>query len=306
MISRLNLPALILLIGLCSPLALHAQGSTGLSFLKIGVGGRNIAMGDAAVAGGTNAEAAYYNPALIAASRSASVTIMHNKWFGDITTQYLGAAVPLEGWSFGVFVGLTSVPEIEIRTVPGEAEDTFDSHNFAAGFTAAMPLGEDVEIGITAKYVFEKILVHSADGYAFDLGIRAQPFEGEILSRVVLGAAVSNLGSMSELHDESSKLPALARYGAAYSIPVQVTKGNLNIEVNGMTLFDNSKTHISIAGEIDYSRLLFIRAGYQSGFDVKDFTAGVGVAYSAVRFDYGYTPFKELGSAHTVSLSIIF
>ncbi len=191
---------------------LFAQaGGSGLSFLKIGADARAIAMGDAGVVTADNGGAVYYNPALIAGDESASITITHNEWVQDLTTEYLGIVVPYQSWSLGIQMGLTSVAGIEIRDRPGEPQGTFDSRNFAGGLTAAFALADGVDVGVTAKYVMEKIYTDAADGYAFDFGAAIDPFNGGDLHGLRFGLAVANLGSMSELRYTSTKLPTLSR-----------------------------------------------------------------------------------------------
>lgn len=298
---------LVLAFFIADPDLLYAQaGSAGLSFLKIGVGARSMGMGDAGVANADMGSAMYYNPALIADDGSGAITIMHNEWIEDITTEYLGLSVPFSGWSFGIHLGLTSVGGIEVRDVPGEPLALTDTRNFAGGFTAAFALADGVDFGATAKYVFEKIDVEEAGGYAFDFGLAVRPFSEGDLAELRTGVALANLGSMTELRTVSTNLPLLLRYGAAYRIPVEAVKGALNVSAEGLSLLEESTTHLNLGAEFDYVGMVFLRLGYQSGYENKGLTFGAGATYSALRFDYAFTSFSEVfGNAHTVALSVI-
>ncbi|MBN1447353.1 MAG: PorV/PorQ family protein [Bacteroidetes bacterium] len=290
------------------PALLPAQsGQAGLSFLKNGVGARTVGMGDVGVAGAADmGTAMYYNPALLADDTDASITIMHNEWIQDITTEYIGISIPLRGWTFGLFMGLTSVEGIEVRDRPTpEPIATTDSRNFAGGISAAFQVMESVSVGFNAKYIFEKIHVDDAGGYAFDFGLAAHPFTNGQLQNLGFGLALANLGSMSELASTETTLPLLLRYGAGYAIPVTSLKSRLNIEVNGVTLLEEETTHANIGLEFDYVDMVFARIGYQSGYDNKNVSFGAGARYSTLRFDYAFVPFSEsFGNAHTVALSI--
>ena len=303
--KRIILSAFLLAIVL--PAAVSAQsGGAGLSFLKIGVGARVMGMGDAGVAGDDRGSALYYNPALIADDAQASITITHNEWIEDITTEYLGVAVPLDGWSFGLHLGLTSVGGVEVRETPGEALGVTDTRNFAGGLSAAFALAEGVDVGATAKFVYEKIHVDEASGYAFDLGVTARPFSEGDLANLRTGVTLANVGSMSALRTVETVLPMLLRYGAGYRVPIESVKGGLTIEAAGLTLLEESTTHVSIGAEFDYLGTVFLRAGYQSGYESKDLSFGGGAAYGSLRFDYAYTPFTDiLGDAHTIALSVL-
>jgi hypothetical protein len=72
-------------------------------------------------------------------------------------------------------------------------------------------------------------------------------------------------------------------------------------------LLDAHATHLNLGVEADYDRTLFVRLGYQTGYDTRGFSAGIGASYSLLRFDYAVTPWSEgFGLAHTASLSFIF
>ncbi|MBE0644231.1 MAG: PorV/PorQ family protein [Bacteroidetes bacterium] len=303
--SFLFIATLLALFILAAPRINAQSGGSGLSFLKIGVGARSMGMGDAGVADADMGSAMYYNPALIADDDAASVTIMHNEWIEDISTEFVGVSVPLNGWSFGVHMGLTSVGGIELRDVPGEPIGETDTRNFAGGVTAAFAIADGVDVGATAKYVFEKIHVDEAGGYAFDFGVAVRPFSEGALANLRTGITLANIGSMTELRTVSTKLPSLLRYGASYRVPMESVKGGLNVAAEGLTLLEESTTHINLGAELDYLGMVFLRLGYRSGYDNNGISFGGGAKYSSLRFDYAFTPFSEsFGNAHTISLSI--
>jgi hypothetical protein len=231
---------------------------------------------------------------------------MHNAWIQDITTDALGAGLKLDGWSLGLNMVLGSVGGIEVRDVPGAADGTFDARNFSAGLTIAIPLEDWLAAGVSLKYLFEKIYVDAADGYAFDLGVQCRPFSTGGLAPLTFGLAASNLGSMSKLRNEASKLPAMLRYGASYSTPLGFQDGSAVIAVDGVTVFDEHRTHVNMGIEAGYDNAVFLRAGYQTGYDTKGFSAGLGVSWSMLRFDYAFVPFSDsFGTSHTFSLSAV-
>jgi hypothetical protein len=304
--KRILFTAFVLI--LLAPQDAFAQaGQAGLSFLKNGVGARSVAMGNAGVALGDLGSAMYYNPALLADDERASISIVHNEWIQDITTEYVGIALPANGWSFGVFLGLTSVAGIELRDTPSpEPDGTFDSQNFAGGVTASFALADVLDFGVNLKYIFEKIHVDDASGYAVDFGVSSQPFADGDLKDLRFGAALANLGSMSELSSAETTLPLLLRYGAGYAIPVRALKSAINVEVGGVSLLEESTTHANIGVEFDYIDMVFLRLGYRSGFDDKDISFGAGARYSSLRFDYAFVPHNDsFGNAHTIALSIM-
>ena len=299
-------PALILILFL-SANVLHGQGGrAGMSFLKIGVGGRSLGMAETGVTQADRGTSMYYNPALVAMQPRAAISLMHNEWVEDLTTDYLGVVVPFSGWSLGVNLGLTSVDNIEVRSRPGNPEGVFDSRNFAGGVTIAFPLFDGFDAGVTAKYLFEKIYTDVAGGYAFDFGAHWMPIGEGDFKTLRLGASVANLGSMSDLRSTPTELPALMRYGASYDHEIETMHGGLLVEIGAVSLLTEKSTHMHAGLEFRYMDMLFLRTGYQTGYDVKGFSAGLGAGYSTFRFDYAYTPFQDgFGVAHTISLSTL-
>ncbi|MCH8979797.1 MAG: UPF0164 family protein, partial [Armatimonadetes bacterium] len=90
-------------------------GSVGAQFLKIGVGARYLAMGEAAVASSGDAFSLFWNPAALAEIEDNQFALAHTDWVLDITLNYAAYARRIEG--FGVFaVGVTAlgIPEQEV------------------------------------------------------------------------------------------------------------------------------------------------------------------------------------------------
>jgi hypothetical protein len=306
MLQRSFLFVVTLALVLLPAVASAQAGGTGLSFLKIGADARIMAMGDAGVVAADKGGATYYNPALLADDENASITIMYNEWLADVTATFAGVVVPMSSWTLGIHMALTSVGGIEVRDRPGEAQSTFDSHNFSGGLSAALSLMKGVDVGITAKYILEKLYTDAADGFAFDFGAAVHPFQGGELHGLKFGLAVANIGSMSDLRYVSTKLPTLLRAGASYDIPVTSLQSTLLLTGGVMTIFDDEATHITAGAEFDYVNTLYFRLGYQSGYDMKNISFGAGFAFTSLRFDYAYTPFTGgfTGAAHTIGISI--
>lgn len=59
--------------------------------------------------------------------------------------------------------------------------------------------------------------------------------------------------------------------------------------------------------ELEYKHAFAMRAGYQTGYDTKNFSAGVGVRYSVFQVDYAFMPVEyDLGTMQTFTLVIQF
>lgn len=303
----ITLAALSLGLLATSPEPSHSQaGASGLAFLKLGVSGKGVAMADAMAATSGGVSSLYYNPAGIldptAGAPSTRFMFTHKEWIQDTRLEFLGGTTRLgEHDALGAFVTAASISDIEIRTAPGEAEGTFSASNMAIGVTYSHRFGESIRAGITAKYLYEKILVDNASGFAADLGIQADtPIEN-----LTLGAALQNLGGMSPLRNEKTALPALARLGGAYALEFSEGLYALTGAADGVYIFPEKRTYLNVGAEAVFHRLAAVRVGYQFGSETRGLTAGIGIAYGVFGLDYAHSPLSsDLGSAHTISIGV--
>src|SRR5262245_2441114 len=69
-------------------------GTSGSTFLKIGVGARPAALGDAYLALSDDASGFHWNPAGLAQTLLPEISLMHNEYFADIKYEYVGYSMP--------------------------------------------------------------------------------------------------------------------------------------------------------------------------------------------------------------------
>lgn len=282
-------------------------GSTGMAFLKLGTDARSAALSDATTAAGYGAAATTQNPAgLISVQdpgKSLDLLFTHREWIQDTRIEYLAVRIGLDSLqSLGVSLSSLATEEIEIRTRPGPAEGTFAARNASVGLTYARSFG-DLALGITAKMLYEKILVDDATGFAVDLGGRWQ----SPLPNLVVGAALQHLGGMGKLREESTTLPATLKAGAAYGIGWESPRLDLLMAADLAYLFGEGKPYASLGAEIGYDRMIAGRLGYQFGSEGRGFSAGVGFRYSLFQLDYAYAPIAhDLGNTHTITVGLTF
>ncbi|MBS1491891.1 MAG: PorV/PorQ family protein [Bacteroidetes bacterium] len=274
-------------------------GNTGLSFLKTGVGAREISMGEAVSSISDDGTAVYYNPARLFNGPNNSLTLMHNASVADYTIDYIGAKISWSKFAFGVGIHSASVSDIEIRTAPGAVIDKFNSRDLSIGLSLAYKLSENLSIGVTPKFLYEKIYVDESSGMAFDFGANYTK------NNINMSFVVANVGSVNELKNEETKLPTYVRFGASY----KTGKGNMSylIGADGFKVMDGGIFHLHTGVEAGYKQIVFLRAGYQTQYENKSFTAGVGLKYKSLNFDYAFVPYKnEFGSSNSFSLGFTF
>lgn len=293
---------LVAILFLSSEWLFGQAGQAGLSFLKLGVGARSLAMSEAAVATTNDPSATYYNPAGLRLTQRPQLFIMHKEWIQGTQTEFLAATVPFESFSFGVHLNATSIPDIEIRQRPGPPDNTFTARNASIGISGAYGVDSALNIGATVKYLYEKILVDETFGIGVDIGgIYQSPWD------ISFGASLSNIGSMGKLRNESSKLPTILRLGAARTKQIESLYGSITFEADVMSILPEKNSYLLIGGEFAYDKTLTLRVGYATGYETRNITAGVGLKYGIITLDYAYVPLQlDFGTTHTFSLGIEF
>ena len=271
--------------------------STGLAFLKLGIGARAIAMGEAYSALSTDASGLYYNPAGIALGNENEVTVMHKQWIFGTATEYLAGTFHDRALAFGISLNSTNIDGIELRQQPGPSEGTFGLHDFAVSGTASWRVDSSLSVGASAKLLYEKIFVNESNGVAFDFGACYK------IDGFGFAVALANLGSMSKLINDPITLPAGIRVGASFENSL-TTEFALTFSGDGIRVFKDEGFRLHLGCEVLYRSVLAVRSGYQVGYEAKGVSGGIGVRYAYVQFDYAYVPMSDqLGNAHTFGLT---
>jgi hypothetical protein len=283
------------------PCTLLAQGtSSGLAQLKLPFAPRPAALGESTVADESHLASVALNPANIV-SDDAAILFSHTEWIQDVRTEFLAARAPLSFATLGLTVISTSIKGIEIRERPGPSVGTFTAQASVFGLTAGSQTVEGISAGISLKYVYEKIYVDEATGFSADLGVLARtPMEG-----LTAGLSVTNLGKMGTLRNERTELPARIQGGATYAMNFR----DFAVRVSPAVVFglNTSAVHGQLGIEGSYQKFLSLRLGYQTGYEIRGLSAGVGIVHEFVALDYALVPFSEgLGNAHMIAIGVRF
>ena len=292
------------LIILASTISLaQSAGSSGLSFLKFGYGARNIAMGDAGASASNDLSALFYNPSRLVSTEMNEVLFMHNEWIQDIRSEVGGIKWNMFNIPWAVGFNVTTVDDIEVRERPGEPISKFNANYFFGSLSSGFNVIDHLDFGLTFKYLYEGLLNDESTGYGFDFGLNyATPIEGLTASTVI-----RNIGAMNELKVEKTKLPTEFRLGGSYNFGYESSKTNFVVVAELQKYLDTDDTHVIGGIEGVYSQTFALRVGYQSGYEARSFTGGIGIMWGSLRFDYAYMPFSlGLGNANLFSIQFKF
>lgn len=313
------------------------NGTVAAAFLEIGIGARAEAMGGAYTAQYGYAESIYWNAAGLAFTEKVTASFTNTQWLADLQLDFGTIAVPVKSIRGTVAVGFTTLgtPSQPVRTVqqPEGTGEMYDARDFAFNFSAASKLADNFSVGLTAKYINQRIYNVSAQQLALDAGILYQtPLDG-----LTMGASLSNFGedmSLSgrvlddiidpDLENEgvenipvsyktrTEALPQIFRFGLAYQRDIN-TDFDLTTSVD--VLHPRGATEsVNMGAEVGFRKLFYMRAGYQNLFEryaINGLTLGGGLRYilpnrTIFMVDYAWSDWGILNDAHRVSLSIAF
>lgn len=285
------------------PAFANAADTSALTSLRLPVGARAVAMGEAMSAAAADATALYWNPALLAQANGNSVALMHAAYLAG--TSYDFGAVNFRKNKFGLAIGVQKFASGDMTGYDdtGTEVGTFSHSDLAIMLGLGYEFLPGYAAGVTPKYVHSS-LVSDAETWAVDIGF-ATPYYND---RVKFAAVLANWGGKIHYDRADEDLPRILRLGAACKVtPKLVATAEAGLPKAGTKY---------VAGGLEYNEVidkvrLAGRAGYNSrtAGDVPGFnglSAGVGIGFGQVTADYALTFFGELGTAHRFSLSFKF
>jgi len=279
-------------------------GTTGLSFLRIDVGGRGAAMGGAHTSASEGAFSMYWNPALLARVRGYDLALMHTEWFQDIRYDYAAFAAGGGDQAVGLSVGALYMGDIEYRI---DTRQDPIGHFSAGDYMVAVSYARSVQgvhIGATLKAIHERIYHDTASGIAGDIGFAYEVVH--VFPGIRLGGTIQNLGPKFRFRDVPFKLPTQLRAGISYHSPMGMRIGQLVVAAD-VTKPNDGDVRAGFGAEYDYNDRFQVRAGYRVGYDTADLTAGIGVKFKSYRVDYAFVPYQyDLGNTHRIALGVSF
>jgi hypothetical protein len=296
------------LIGLMMALPTAAfaadPGEAGVLFLRLGLGARASAMGEAYAAVGEDASSVFWNPGAMPAVLGTHLTLVHNEYFQSLRFEQAAITHETKWGTFGfMFTGLymDDMPRYD-ETGSSSPLGTFGAYDVAVGVAYGRYKVPNVAVGISIKPVYERIDELSASGIAFDAGI----YHVSRIKGVKLAAVVANLGTPMKFEEQEFALPRYARIGGSYEREVEAIDGRLLFTFDALFPNDDGvREHIG--GEYSYRRMVALRAGYKAGYDSQGATFGLGVVYHEIGVDYAFLPVSnDLGNSHRFALNFNF
>ena len=287
-------------------------GTAMAQFLKIGVGGRAVGMGEAFAAVANDASALYWNPAGIAQTTQNEVMFSHVNWPVDVRHEFVGYVHHFgKANVFGLSITALHTDDMEETTeyAPLGTGNYVTFGDIAVGLTYARQMTDRFSFGVTAKYMDETLAELHARAFMVDLGTYYWTGFGK--SRFAV--AVSNFSTrniepkgtltgrdgVTRSSFQDFAPPIIFRIGFATEVmDNERHKMTTAVQLNHPN--DNAE-NVNLGVEYWWNKTLALRSGYRLNYDEESLTLGGGLALPMGRFhlslDFAYSDFGRLGNA---------
>jgi hypothetical protein len=299
---RKTVVAALLLNVLTPSVWASSPGTTGAEVLKIGVGARAIAMGEAYTAQADDVSSLYWNPAGLALMQERQASFMYDQMYRDLSYSNLAIGFPLENGAIGASLSYLGYGSIAGYDPNGDPIGDQSAHS-AVGTVGAAWLGNQWSAGINLKGIQENLADDKANAFAFDAGVNLIYPKPVLGGTMRLGLVAQNLGSGIKHIEQEDDLPTAYKVGLA-AVQLMNRKLNLSFDYNMPKEEDGI---FSTGAEYWLNRYLALRAGYvNSEREGNGARAGIGLRIRGVSFDYAYAGQGELGMSHRYEMSFRF
>lgn len=301
-------------------------GRTAFQFVKIGIGARQAAIGEACIANVRDVNAVFWNPANLAGIKSTEASFSYARWLADMN--FLAGAIAWRWQGIGI-LGLSYAAldygNIQEALVigPGGSSDTRTGNTFTggdllAGLSFSREFTDKLAIGVTAKFLQEKLFNYTEHLFAFDVGTNYDVGYKGI--RLAMSAQNFATGSAQWLEAsdrvEGYDIPLLFRIGASVELAGNAESfmriGNDHhfwLSAEAINSNDYGE-RLHFGGEYAFGDFLSLRAGYRINYEEGNWSFGFGlhprVSNFDVRVDYAYVSYEFLDSPHRLTASLAF
>ena len=291
-------------------------GISTAQFLKIGVGGRATAMGDAFVAVANDVSALYWNPAGLTQFSDNQIIFSHNQWVVDINHDFVGAVYHLDDAnSFGVSLTALTMDEMKVTTeyAPFGTGEYFGFSDLGISVSYSRKMTDQFSFGGTVRYIEETLDKLKMRGFMIVLGTYYWTGLGSTRFAVTVSNFGNDLapdgevvlvGNRTKSEWQSFSPPTMFRIGFAFE-PYEDEQHRLTTSIQLNHPNDNSE-NVSLGAEYVWNKMFFARGGYKFNVDEQNYSFGAGVnvpiSIANISVDYAFANFSRLGSAHRFSI----
>ena len=304
----------ITVLALLIPLLAFSSEYSGYAseFLRVEVGAAPSAMGGAYTSLAEGSIATYWNPAGITSTEHISATFSHHECLMDLKQEFAGftfkTPIGVFGTSFNTFTYGTLIGYDE----QGNKTPDFTARSNCFSVCYARRFIEPVDMGLSFKYIWERIETAKANTIAFDIGVRAKMFNS-----FLIGMVIQNLGPGEKFISSSNSLPLILRLGSAFT-PYESDLFTETASVD-FSMVKSGRRCLHLGSQTTLYRTIHLRAGYRhaSVDTAEEFTMGAGLSFNRlipafsdtnIELDFSQTfgSVEGLGNLSRITMSFEF
>ncbi len=287
------------------------KAQVGFRFLEYPVSAEVVGKGAVGVVNTPSANGIFWNPALLGGiSNNAEISFNHAAGIADINYNACAGAVKIED------VGVIGVSFLSMdygdlqgtrRATSGDGyvkTGKFSPSAYSAGLSFSQQITDRFAYGVHLKYAKQDLgsayvsriipekdtveistVKYDLDAFALDVGA----FYDFKFKGIKFGAVMHNISKEMKYEITEFPLPFSVSFGATIE-PLQFLKGisedhKLVVLVESLHPRDFGEK-VKIGGEYTYLEKFIARAGYESNYDERGFTAGLGVKHTFGEFRF--------------------
>jgi hypothetical protein len=317
------------------------------AFMANGGGARALGMGGAFTAVADDPSTTFWNPAGLATVKNRELLLMHSERFGDlIDRDFVAYTQPVSWGLFGgessgigvsvIRLGVDDIPFTDHLTgqldTDGDGTVSDDElrglfnlqdqiqYKSDQEFALMLSYGESMgnwQVGATVKFIRQSVGPYSSLGIGADIGL----LRPNIWKRLAFGVKFQDLTTtyLSWSTGRNELVTPAIVPGLSWRAPIADWNMEYTLSGDLESRFDNRRDADQIWGgsfsanahlglEIGFSRKVFLRGGFDSGFEAGNLTAGAGFIINPLTIDYAYAgdtlDIDEV--THRISLSVRF
>lgn len=294
-------------------------------FLRLGVGARAVAMGEAYSAVADDAGAVYWNPAALTRIPKRSALLAHDRYLDSISFDYASYVQSLKTYgAVGGAIEYLSADSVAQTDIAGVETGRYSPNDLALALAYAYRFRENpvysedddrprdemtfldgYSVGFAAKFVRSQIGARSQTE-TYDVGLLSPEMWER---RLRLAFVAQNIGGILRFDQEDFPLPFALKAGLSLA-PAQ----DWLCAIEGVVPRDGkSYGALGVERRFPFKKdwVFFGRAGLNSSVigetgGISGFSAGLGASYGGYSIDYALVPMGSLGISQQMSLTAKF
>lgn len=318
-----NIQIISLSLILFTVLSLQAGQNGGYagSFLRIGLGARATALGNATIADTPNGYSMYYNPATVGFLDSKTVALSYSFMPLERQFNYIGYAMHVPPGA-GLSIGWVNSGDSDFSGYNslGEQSSTIQHSINALFFNVARRFLDRISVGLSIKYMWENIndggvdFDYNSSGWGWDLGVHFLLNEDITVAAVVRDLGSKFKANTSEIFElggtTTDKFPALYMFGGRYKTPLKWLVAHYQFQASSKKDY---RHHAGLEARyaMDENEASGKFLALRLGLDDSKLRAGAGMGFNLFslisHLDYAFVPSViDEGSSHIFSWQFHF